>query len=353
MAIDSTAHIVKDAQVYFGTRNIRYSQFNVDSCPFLVGSQKTDSDGVFALPMVNPGIYWLEIRDSLGRGVRRCCTLSVSQPSLDLGRIVIKPCGSISGNILSNHYDQGYTIFLNSPLFVVVNNDIDGHFTITNLYEGTYRFFIAPYDRIGFEMIGAVDTSIYLAAGANLNLATIQPPSRQSASNYSSYIADSLAVMAIINSSVDSQIARFVFPSITGVCAGRIVSLYSAFQLGRLTPDISRLTGLQYLRFISDKKDTTTSFPAEVLSLSNLWLLELTEMGISELPMDLERLNNLKVLSLRENKLSSVSEQLKPFASIIALELDGNRICSPSRQEESWLDNHYSGDWRAQQKCTP
>ncbi|MGK7886914.1 MAG: COR domain-containing protein [Crocosphaera sp.] len=96
-------------------------------------------------------------------------------------------------------------------------------------------------------------------------------------------------------------------------------------QLSSLPPEIVQLISLQQLD-LSDNQ--LSSLPAEIGQLTTLQQLNLSRNQLSSLPAEIGQLNSLQQLYLSYNRLSSLPAEIVQLNSLQQLDLSGNQLSS-------------------------
>lgn len=108
----------------------------------------TDDSGAFHLDSLEPGEYFLEIRDGKGQGLLLPFAVTGLNPKVDLGAAVLKPTGSVSGSFLAPEGFAGRTYVQVYGMERLVQADsASGRFRLDSMPEGTYTLralFSAP-----------------------------------------------------------------------------------------------------------------------------------------------------------------------------------------------------------------
>jgi Leucine-rich repeat (LRR) protein len=95
------------------------------------------------------------------------------------------------------------------------------------------------------------------------------------------------------------------------------------FEFSDLQNAIAANGMVKFLYLNSQKYD---EFPVEILDMTALKLLDLTDNQISSINHDLNKLPQLKELYLRKNKINSISESIGNVGSIEVLDLSKNEL---------------------------
>ena len=98
----------------------------------------TNDSGVFHLDSLEPGEYYLEVRDSRGQGLLMAFAVTGLNPKVDLGSAVLKPTGSVSGSFVAPDGFSGRTYVQVYGMERLVLADSAGKFRMDSLPEGTY-----------------------------------------------------------------------------------------------------------------------------------------------------------------------------------------------------------------------
>jgi hypothetical protein len=194
--------------------------------------------------------------------------------------------------------------------------------------------------------------------------------------NYALYVADTVAVRAILDSNGYTSLG--VEGPITGVDTGRITRLtligYGT-DLGplKIPPDIGKLTALTELDL---DHDSLFSIPPDIGKLTKLRVLELHNNCLTSLPHEIGNLVNLQTLYIFQNHITSLPPEICRLTkltslnmtnnlcttlpdSIVTINPDGfviavahNKLCNPL-SISSWLDTHSYEltSWKSLQDC--
>lgn len=99
----------------------------------------TDDSGTFHLDSLEPGEYYLEIRDDKGQGLLLPFAVTGLNPKVDLGAAVLKPTGSVSGSFLAPDGFKGRTyVQVYGMERLVLADSASGRFRLDSLPVGTY-----------------------------------------------------------------------------------------------------------------------------------------------------------------------------------------------------------------------
>lgn len=108
----------------------------------------TDDSGAYHLDSLEPGEYYLEIRDDKGQGLLLPFAVTGLNPKVDLGAAVLKPTGSVSGSFLAPDGFTGRTyVQVYGMERLVLADSASGRFRLDSMPEGTYTLralFSAP-----------------------------------------------------------------------------------------------------------------------------------------------------------------------------------------------------------------
>ncbi|WP_446009021.1 COR domain-containing protein [Candidatus Electrothrix sp.] len=98
--------------------------------------------------------------------------------------------------------------------------------------------------------------------------------------------------------------------------------------LTKLPPELFRLTKLTYLEVLNLSGNQLAMFPPEISELTNLTRLDLSNNQLTALPPNLLQLTNLAILNLSGNKLTTLPPELFELANLTRLNLSGNQLTS-------------------------
>ncbi|WPD22899.1 MAG: COR domain-containing protein [Candidatus Electrothrix scaldis] len=99
-------------------------------------------------------------------------------------------------------------------------------------------------------------------------------------------------------------------------------------NLTKLPPELFQLTKLTGLEVLNLSGNQFATFPPEIFELTNLTLLDLSNNQLTALPPNILQLTNLEVLNLSGNKLTTLPPELFELTSLILLNLSGNQLTS-------------------------
>ena len=97
----------------------------------------------------------------------------------------------------------------------------------------------------------------------------------------------------------------------------------SELGLVELPPEVMKLT---FLRQIDLSKNNLSTLPAELASLELLQSIELHENRITSLPAEIFSLKNLRVFDIANNKLKEIPSDIGKLTSLLSLALSGNGL---------------------------
>ena len=97
-------------------------------------------------------------------------------------------------------------------------------------------------------------------------------------------------------------------------------------KLSRLPRSITKLTNLTWLNL---KNNKLTDVPESIIKLRNLTWLDLSNNNITNLPKSLAELKKLRWLYLNDNKLSILPEWITELENLKWLYLDNNQLTTP------------------------
>jgi internalin A len=96
-------------------------------------------------------------------------------------------------------------------------------------------------------------------------------------------------------------------------------------QISSLPSEIGQLTNLQALYLTNNQ---ISSLPSEIGQVTSLQTLDLTNNQISSLPSEIGQLTSLQTLDLRNNRISSLPSEIGQLTSLQTLDLTNNQISS-------------------------
>jgi hypothetical protein len=99
----------------------------------------------------------------------------------------------------------------------------------------------------------------------------------------------------------------------------------SSLGLSEVPPEIANLSKLQILLLGGNQ---FTSFPTSIASLDNLQNLDLSHNDLSSLSPEIDNLINLQQLHLSANELTSLPAEIGTLSNLISLTLDYNQLSS-------------------------
>jgi hypothetical protein len=126
-------------------RGVNYVRAIEDSAlPVLVNARCNDS-GSFRIDLIIPGVYLLEIRSGNGFAAIARCTIVDSVTELDLGRIMIKPVGTVRGVLPEEQRAQSswFARIFGTDRIATVNQRT-GAFSFPDLPEGIFVMQLKP-----------------------------------------------------------------------------------------------------------------------------------------------------------------------------------------------------------------
>jgi hypothetical protein len=340
--------------VYGATVRLRPAAFLSDS---LLSTYYTDShtivdtltlsDGSFVVPSVRPDSYNIEVtfRDSLGVVIP--FRANGDKPAIRLSIDTVRPMAILTGTLKMVDDDSAQCLVQVYGLDRSIAPDSQGNFSL-HLPPGNNIVHIGAFSADPGKPpkeIDGMNITLGMNPGENKNIGDmqLQPPPPSSCTTFS---CDSMTVRKILDAIGLPEIA---VDSAVSTANGRVTGLLLRGRTvtNKFPPELLSLTELTIIDL--GRTGLTSVYP-DLGKAMKLQTIRLDSNHLTRIPSSIGSLQQLTEFNLSANDIDTLPPTLTNLQRLTLLDLAGNKLCRMDSTRTAWADR-FDPDWKDSQRC--